>query len=84
MFQGFVYKHFGFDFTYRRRRWLYAFGEVGSAGVFALCFSVLFKDRGYVIGMIDPGMARITALCLMIITGITFSHSVILKKQDRP
>lgn len=69
--------------SYRRRRWAYAVIEIIPIAIFGLCFSVVFSDRAYRIGINDPGMARITAACFMAVSAVLFVLAVCLKKIDR-
>lgn len=68
--------------SYPRRRWAYAVGEVVSIAVFALCASVAIGSNSYRMGLNDPGMARITALCFMALSAGTFIIVVSLKQID--
>jgi hypothetical protein len=67
---------------YSRRRWAYAIGEVVSIAVFALTSSVAVQGRAFRIGVNDPGMARITAICFMALAAGTFVIVVCLKQLD--
>ena len=64
------------------RRYAYAVGEIVSIAVFAFTFSVLFADRGYQVGLHDPGMAKPTAGCFMALSAAAFLLSTCLKKID--
>jgi hypothetical protein len=68
--------------TRQRRRWCYAVVEVLSIVVFAVCASVSIGMRGYRLGLADPGMARITAMCVMALSAGTFVVTVCLKQID--
>ena len=75
--------HFFPNFLNReRRRWAYALVEVSAIAVFGLCASVTLQGRGFRIGLNDPGMARITAWCLMALSAGMFVMVVCLKQID--
>lgn len=69
--------------TQIRRQWAYAIGEVVSIAVFGISSSVAMGNRAYRIGMADPGMARITAICFMAVSGGLFVVATCLKRIDR-
>ena len=68
--------------TRPRRRWLYAISEIACISVFAISFSAVVYDRGFPLGAHDPGMARITAICFMIVAAATFVVTLCIKRLD--
>lgn len=70
-------------FTPQIRSWAYACGEVISIAVLGFCFSALFVERGhYQFGIDDPGMARVTAACLMALSAGLWVICNCLKQID--
>lgn len=49
------------------RRYFYAVGEVVGVCLTAFSFSVVFLHQTYQFGERDPGMAKITGLCLLFV-----------------
>lgn len=65
------------------RRYLYAIGEVAGVALVGFAYSVVFMDRSYRIGHGDPGMAKITGVCMLIIGAGFFALAYCAKAMDR-
>lgn len=69
--------------NYTTRRWAYGFGEVVSMAIFGFTFFRFFTDSRYRFGdPFDPGMARATAACFVLVSAATFVLTNCIKRLD--
>lgn len=66
----------------RIRRYLYAIGEVAGVALTSFASSVVFMDRGYRTSHGDPGMAKVTGICMLVIGAGFFALSYCAKAMD--
>lgn len=69
--------------SFRRRRWAYGLVEIGTMGVFCFTAFRLITNNPYRFGLpTDPGMARATAGCFVVISAVLFVSINLIKRSD--